>query len=602
MRKGSFSKKLQKFFLVNLWVEKFRMQAFGWWYYIDVLYTLVSKTENVFTLYFIGLILNEIQRLATAETKDLAHIISLAIILTAINLFTRLLSTFYWRFNWYKSELGFGVALERALNDKLISMNWEHIENPTMEKSINMISMRAENNMRKLGELHVDIIAIAISTVMAIFAAKISLIIIAIIFLKELPSIIIHSKSLKMSFRVNDALSNTWIQKSNLSGYYRSFPTLLEIKISQAFHSIQYFYNKAVGKVHASYIETDKTMFPYDWGKDFLEIGVNMGIYFYYATKVIYSGMLIGTFQYTTSIANELGANIYRLLRRVNDSYEYFRYSEYAYDVLTFCNTTPDGDISLDTERLDIQFDHVWFKYSGSKKYALKDINIHIADNDRLAIVGENGAGKSTFLKLLNLLYYPTKGRILINGIPLNKYIKSSLYSKLAVVTQEFARYNVLTVSQNIAIFGNSAKINTKKVRQAAELADAASFVEKLHAKYETYLTKKMEGGTELSTGQWQRLAVARQFYANRPLVILDEPTSAIDPIAEAKIFNNLYEHVKDKTVIVVSHRYNTVRAAKKILVFNDGQIIEQGNHSELLKKKGYYATAFSVQQEEKKL
>jgi ATP-binding cassette subfamily B protein len=157
-------------------------------------------------------------------------------------------------------------------------------------------------------------------------------------------------------------------------------------------------------------------------------------------------------------------------------------------------------------------------------------------------------------------------------------------------------------VKQNIAIFGSKKHISMRAVREAAKLAEVTEVINKLPEKFDTYLTKSLENGTELSTGQWQRIAVARQFYANRPLVILDEPTSAIDPIAEAKIFSNLYEHVKDKTVIVVSHRYNTVRAAKKILVFNDGQIIEQGSHSELLKKKGYYAKAFAVQQEEKKL
>ncbi len=200
------------------------------------------------------------------------------------------------------------------------------------------------------------------------------------------------------------------------------------------------------------------------------------------------------------------------------------------------------------------------------------------------------------------LVHYPTKGTIFLNNIPLQLYDKESLYEAVAIVTQEYSRYPALTVKQNISVYGKRSDPEQIAVETAAKLADADGFIKKLPAGYDTYLTKKIEGGTELSSGQWQRLAVARQFYANRPLVILDEPTASIDPIAEAKIFNNLYEHVKDKTVIVVSHRYNTVRAAKKILVFNDGQIIEQGNHEELLAKNGYYAKAFSVQQEEKKL
>jgi ABC-type multidrug transport system fused ATPase/permease subunit len=172
----------------------------------------------------------------------------------------------------------------------------------------------------------------------------------------------------------------------------------------------------------------------------------------------------------------------------------------------------------------------------------------------------------------------------------------------MSFMTQEAAGYSVFTAKENIAVYEDIKYIDETRILKAAKLAVADDFITSLSNKYETRLSKIFTDGTDLSGGQWQRIAVARQFYANRPLVILDEPTSAIDPLAEAKIFENLYEHVKNKTVIVVSHRYNTVRAAQHIIVFKDGEIIEEGNHKSLLALDGYYAKSFNAQNEEKKL
>lgn len=593
---------IKEFLAVNVWVQQFRLKAFGWWYYVDLLYKIADKISDVLDAFLIGLIINQAVILAQSIEKDFTNIQLLAILYVAQMLLRRLIGAFYWRFSWYKNDFGFSTYLDEQVNKKLAELNWEHIENPKTEKLINQVSMRSEGNMRRLASVHIDIVSIIISTIFALAATSISWWIVLIIFLKELPSIILHSSYMKKNFILNDEVQYTFVKKGQISGFYRSFTTLLEIKVSQAYKKLATIYSEAIVKIRSTFLDLDKKTLLPDSLIAVFESLINAGVFGYYVFQLIFNSMPLGTFQYTTSIIRNIGNNFYELLRNLNSTVEHYRYSKFAYDLLHMQNTVPNGNKKLNTDNLKIEFKDVWFRYSHSKKYALKRINVTIEDNDRIALVGENGAGKSTFLKLLTLLYYPTKGQILINDIDLKEYDKESLYKKLAVVTQDFARYGVLTVAQNISIFGDSAKIDITKVKEAAKLAVADDFIEKLSLKYDTYLTKKMEDGTELSTGQWQRIAVARQFYGNRPLIILDEPTASIDPIAEGKIFYNLYHHVKDKTVIVVSHRYNTVRAAKQILVFNSGEIIERGTHAELLEKQGYYAQAFNAQQEEKEL
>jgi ATP-binding cassette subfamily B protein/ATP-binding cassette subfamily C protein len=229
----------------------------------------------------------------------------------------------------------------------------------------------------------------------------------------------------------------------------------------------------------------------------------------------------------------------------------------------------------------------------------LHDISLRIQANEHVAVVGENGAGKSTLIKLITGIYEPTEGEVLLDNEPLREFDISSWHRQLAVLKQDFTRYLFASAHDNIA-FGDVSKHDEKELDNALIAAEAKTFIEKLPRGLESYLYNWMEDsegnkGVEISGGQWQRVALARNFYRDAPIIILDEPTSAIDALAETRIFERLFKH-RDKTIITVSHRLTTVKKADMIYMMEDGRIVEQGNYAELLEKRGEFYKMFEAQ------
>lgn len=244
----------------------------------------------------------------------------------------------------------------------------------------------------------------------------------------------------------------------------------------------------------------------------------------------------------------------------------------------------------------EIVFDHVSFRYPGTEKYVIKDINVTIKAGESVVLVGLNGAGKTTLIKLLTRLYDPTDGRILLDGNDLRDYDVNELYSIFGIIFQDFGKYAV-NVTENISFGELGKKATSENIRAAAEQAGADEFIDKLSDGYDTPLMRIFEtNGAELSVGQWQKLAVARAFYSDSDILILDEPTASLDAIAEQEIYGQFDKLRKDKTTIFVSHRLSSATVASKIIVLEYGQMIELGNHSELMARKGRYYELFTTQ------
>ncbi len=240
-----------------------------------------------------------------------------------------------------------------------------------------------------------------------------------------------------------------------------------------------------------------------------------------------------------------------------------------------------------------IEFQNISFRYLPETPI-LKKINFSIEPGQHLAIVGPNGAGKSTLIKLLLRFYDPEHGQISVNDFDLKDLKLKNWYQFVGTLFQDFSHYP-LSVRDNIRL-GNPETVDTERMIEAAKKSGAHEFIEKLPNKYEQRLGRNFEDSAELSQGQWQKLALARAFYEEPPVLILDEPTSAIDAEAEAEIFENLNTTYKDKTLIFVSHRFSTVRNADKIIVLKDGEIAEEGTHQSLMKEDGIYARMFKKQ------
>ncbi len=243
-----------------------------------------------------------------------------------------------------------------------------------------------------------------------------------------------------------------------------------------------------------------------------------------------------------------------------------------------------------------IEFKNVTFAYPNTSTNVLENFNLVIKPGEHLAIVGKNGAGKSTLIKLLMRFYEVDDGDIFINSISIKDLNLTDLYSHIATLFQVFNTYH-FDAKTNIGI-GNLAKIDSlEDIYEASEKSGADDFIQKYEHKYDQVLSKKFTNGIEPSHGQWQKIALARAFFKDAEILILDEPTSAIDPKAEAEIFERLFTFAQDKSVIIISHRFSTVRNAKVIVVLDEGKIVEKGSHEELMEiDNGIYKTTFEIQ------
>ncbi|MCH5273461.1 MAG: ABC transporter ATP-binding protein [Lachnospiraceae bacterium] len=279
---------------------------------------------------------------------------------------------------------------------------------------------------------------------------------------------------------------------------------------------------------------------------------------------------------------------------------------KYAFDFLDIKNNMYQGSLSTEKRsdrQYDIEFKDVSFKYPGTEKWALRHLNVKFKVGSRLAVVGENGSGKTTFIKLLCRLYDPQEGQIFLNGIDIKKYDYQDYVGVFSVVLQDYF-LPAQPIGENVA---GSKNYDRKKAEKCLIDAGFGERLKELPQGLDTYLYKEFEtDGVQVSGGEAQKIAIARALYKNAPFIILDEPTAALDPIAEAEIYSQFDGIVGNKTAIYISHRLSSCRFCDEILVFEDGSIIQRGSHDSLVETDGrykelWYAQAQYYKDEEKR-
>ena len=245
-----------------------------------------------------------------------------------------------------------------------------------------------------------------------------------------------------------------------------------------------------------------------------------------------------------------------------------------------------------------IEFSRVSFAYPGTERKVIKDVSFKIEAGESVVLVGLNGAGKTTLIKLLTRLYDPTEGEILLDGVNIKEYDVAKLYELYGIIFQDFGKYAV-SVRENIHYGDVFSEMEDSRIERAAVFGNVSDYIDRLPLRYDTPLMRYFEdSGTELSIGQWQKLSIARAFYKDSDILILDEPTASLDPLAEEEIFNRFAALSDNKISIFVSHRLSSATRADKIIVLHGGEISEMGTHAELMEKKGEYHHLFSTQAE----
>ncbi|HEU4329127.1 MAG TPA: ABC transporter ATP-binding protein [Roseiflexaceae bacterium] len=314
--------------------------------------------------------------------------------------------------------------------------------------------------------------------------------------------------------------------------------------------------------------------------------------------RTVTGTMTLGDLTLYLTLFRQSQMSVQQMFGSIGQIYESGRFMDNLFSFLALKNQSTGQTKALPVPqpiRQGIEFRNVSFRYPSRNYWALRNINLHIEPGEKVAIVGTNGAGKTTLVKLLTRLYDPTEGQILLDGVDIRDYNLAELRQRIGVIFQDFVRYHT-TLQENIGFGQIDALDDLTRIDRAAERGGADELIGKLPDGYQTMLGAWFEKGHELSGGQWQKIALSRAFMRDGEVLVLDEPTSALDAEREYEIFQRFRELTEGKIALLISHRFSTVRMADQIIVIENGELIEQGSHDDLLLRDGTYARLFNLQ------
>lgn len=388
-----------------------------------------------------------------------------------------------------------------------------------------------------------------------------------------------------------------WYLSGLIEGGY-SGESIKEVKIFRLANQFLQELKEIYTKFDTENISQSKKQFKVNVVHGFINNIVYICIELYVILSAIAKKITIGDATYYTAITSRFQSGVNGLFRNITNLYDNSLYVKDMFEILD----TPkilhhhNQPIKISTNKSPkIEFRNVFFKYPQSKSYTLKNFNLTLNPGEKVALVGENGAGKSTIIKLLARFYDVTSGEILVNGKNIKDIDINSWHKALGVLFQDYIKYQH-SLEDNIYFGKVYLPKSESRIIEASKKSGADIVAKGLPNKYKQMLGKTFDGGVELSNGQWQKVALGRAYLRNAPVLILDEPTASIDAKAEYEIFKKVDALSKNKTVIIISHRFSTVRNADKIFVLKKGEIEEAGSHQQLLDKNGTYAKLFRLQ------
>lgn len=558
------------------------------YYLLYILQVIISSFQSIFTIIFTKDILNNL----IESNYNSAFLFAIYLILT-INI-SILMNKFL---NVYMNNKLSRIALSL---DKKILKKYYDLDYEILDKT--EIINQFENAKKYFSESGVSVILNALSQVITALITISGMIYLisglnVFVLLIIITALIINSfcEIKRMNYRYKNIIEETPLEmeltfiRSVVSDEYYA----KEIRMFNLYNYITEKTTKLVNsffKIHRKVAIQKIKLLWWTYLLSFIELVI---VYFFVVQKYFSDQILLGDFSLNISSILQFSLSMRTLFFSLIKIYEKNIYIEDVRKFLNIENYCYGNETINIKNGFTFEFKNVSFKYPGSTDFAIRDINIQIKNDDQISIVGENGSGKTTFVKLLMRLYHPTDGEILLNNKNINEYKKEDYNHIFSTVFQDFL-ITAYSIKENISF---SQEFNKGKMDECLEKINLKAKIKSLPLQEETYLSQKLSSdGTELSGGEEQKLVIARAMYKNGDVYILDEPTASLSPQSEYELYEKFASITSGKTVIYISHRLSSCRLTKKIFVFKDGRVIEQGTHENLLKQNGFYSKMFSLQ------
>ena len=592
---------LKTYFKIVGRVVKTNWQIDKWNLIGRLFFSTIEVASTVLATYYGSLVVGEVVKSVSAggATSSLyGYAIISALFLLIVNIAAGL-QNLLDRIVFIKWDQWFTISF----NEAKANLDTDFFEDRDNQKLLNKVNRKGGWALGDIGDQFVytyyNLLKMAL-IVGAIFSAGPWMAL--VIALASIPRMYTELKRSKLEWGIWAVKGDAFHRHQKTVGLFYNEKNLIEIKLyglkNRLLHGVAAKNIEEFGKAQA---KASKSTLGIESFSHLVYEGTFLGLTVYLISKTVSGIISIANFTFYTGILNQFSSSMRNLSSIISRSGELVLY---ARDFYAIYDSKPQIETKSDSVKLNkdkiplIEFKNVSFAYrSNIKEKILDNLNLTINPGEHIALVGENGAGKTTIIKLLLRLYDVTEGEILVNGVNIKDVDLDSYWRQIGVLFQDFNRYP-FDIQTNIELGRVNKKPTKQELDRAVELADLKPILKKLPKGINTILDNSFEEGVEPSGGQWQRVALARAFYRNSNILILDEPTAAVDANAEYEIFNNIFAHYGNKTALIISHRFSTVKRAQRIVVLEKGKILEQGTHKELMKKSKLYAEMFNKQAE----